>query len=96
MVTHIVLFRFESQQDAKEAVERLLSMRGRVASLAGLEAGVDFTRSDRSYEVGLITRHATREDLESYRVDPVHKEVAAFVSSRSSGAAAVDFEGDTD
>ncbi len=92
MITHVVLFRFENQELAQEAVSRLLSMKGRVPSLVDIEAGVDFTRSPRSYEVGLITRHKTREDLEAYRVDPLHKEVAAFVGGHSTGAAAVDFE----
>jgi hypothetical protein len=92
MVTHMVLFRFDTLSDAEAAVRKLLSMRGRVPSLLDIEAGVDFTRSERSYELGLITRHRKREDLEAYRVDPVHQEVAAFIRERSTGAAAVDFE----
>ena len=92
MVTHIVLFRFSTLDDAKEAVDKLLSMRGRVPSLLDIEAGVDFTRSERSFELGLITRHASAEALDEYRRDPVHQEVAAFVRERSTGAASVDFE----
>lgn len=92
MLTHVVLFKFESMQDAHEAVERLLSMRGRVPLLLEVEAGVDVTRSTRSFEVALVTRHNTRADLETYQIDPVHQEVAQFIRSRSSGAAAVDFE----
>ena len=91
MITHIVLFKFENLDHAQEAVEKLLSMQGRVPSLTGIEAGLDVTRSSRSYEVGLITRHNTREDLEAYQVDPLHQQVAAFIRQHSSGAAAVDF-----
>lgn len=87
----MVLFKFDEPADAEEAVRRLLSMKGRVASLSDVEAGVDFSRSPRSYEVGLITRHATEADLEAYRTDPIHLEVAGFINERSSGAAAVDF-----
>ncbi len=92
MVTHIVLFKFENQARAEEAVSRLLSMRGKVPSLIEIEAGLDFTRSPRSFEVGLITKHASREDLDAYRVDPFHQTVAEFIREHSSGAAAVDFE----
>ena len=92
MITHIVLFKFENLERAHEAVEKLLGMNGRVPSLAGVEAGLDVTRSARSYEVGLITRHSSREDLEAYQVDPFHQQVAAFIRQHSSGAAAVDFE----
>jgi hypothetical protein len=92
MVTHIVLFKFDSLANAQVAVTKLLSMKGRVPSLLDIEAGVDFTRSDRSYEVGLVTRHNTRSDLDAYRVDPVHLEVATYIREHSTGAAAVDFE----
>ena len=92
MVTHMVLFKFDRLADAEEAKQRLLSMRGKVESLLEIEAGVDFTRSGRSFELGLITRHRDREGLDAYRTDPVHLEVAGFIQERSTGAAAVDFE----
>ena len=92
MVTHMVLFNFKNPGDAEAAVEKLLGMKGKIESLADLEAGVDFTKSERSYEVGLITRHESREALDAYRVDPVHLEVVAFIKERAAGSAAVDFE----
>jgi len=92
MVTHIVLFRFADLSDADAAVQKLLSMKGRIAALSDVEAGVDFTRSERSYEVGLITRHADRAALDAYQADPVHQEVAAYIRARAGGAVAVDFE----
>lgn len=92
MVTHVVLFQFESPEDAQASVDKLLAMKGRVPSLLGLEAGVDFTRSERSYEVALITRHADRSALEAYRTDPVHLEVVQFIKGKTAGSVAVDFE----
>jgi len=92
MITHMVLFKFDSLDDAEKAREKLLTMKGKVASLQEIEAGVDYTRSERSFELGLITRHASREDLEAYRVDPVHLEVAKFIQAHTTGAASVDFE----
>lgn len=67
-------------------------MKGKVASLTDIEAGVDFTRSERSYELGLITRHQSPEDLKAYASDPVHLEVAGFIREHMTGAASVDFE----
>lgn len=92
MVTHVVLFKFESPADAEASVEKLRAMKGRIPSLLDVEVGIDFTRSERSYEVGLITRHPDRAALEAYRVDPVHLEVAAFIKGKTSGSVAVDFE----
>lgn len=92
MVTHMVLFKFDNLEIAEQAKEKLLSMKGQVASLIDIEAGVDFTRSERSFELGLITHHKTREDLKAYASDPVHLEVAGFIRQHMSGAASADFE----
>lgn len=92
MVTHMVLFKFADETTALAAQERLLKMKGRVASLLDLEVGLDFTRSARSFDLGLITRHKTREELASYQSDPVHQEVVLWMKERVTGSAAVDFE----
>jgi hypothetical protein len=92
MITHLVMFKFKSADDAAEARERLLAMKGRISGMLDLEAGLDFIHSDRSYDLALITRHNQREDLEAYRVDPVHQEVVEFIKGRATGSCAVDFE----
>lgn len=92
MVVHIVLFKFSVASDAEEARQRLLAMKGRIAGLVDVEAGLDFTRSERSFDLGLITRHDSRAALTAYQTDPVHVEVATFIRSKMTGAAAVDFD----
>ncbi len=92
MVTHIVLFKFASTADAEIARKKLLSMAGKVPSLQAIEVGLDYIHSERSFQLGLITRHESREALEAYRVDPLHVEVGAFIREKSTGAASVDFE----
>lgn len=92
MITHMVLFKFATPEDAKAAVGKLLGMKGRIESLTDIEAGLDLTRSERSYDVGLITRHPDRAALDAYRVDPVHLDVVAFIKGKSTASAAVDFE----
>jgi hypothetical protein len=92
MVTHIVVFRFQDPAIASEARDRLLSMAGKIPGMLGIEAGVDFTRSERSYHLGLITRHQTREALLAYQTHPVHVEVATFIKARAAGSASVDFD----
>jgi hypothetical protein len=92
MVVHIVLFKFGTSSDAEESRARLLSMKGRIPGLVDVEAGLDFTRSARSYELGLITRHEDRAALSAYETDPVHVEVATFIRSKMTGAASVDFD----
>jgi len=92
MVVHVVLFKFPTSSDAEEARGRLLAMKGRIVGLVDVEAGLDFTRSPRSFDLALITRHDSREALTAYETDPVHVEAATFIRSKMTGAAAVDFD----
>ena len=92
MITHIVLVKFDDIALAEEGARRLLSMRGQIPGMTDIEAGVDITRSGRSYELALITRHEDRAALDVYQTHPVHTEVKAFLKANSAGSVAVDFE----
>ncbi len=92
MVTHIVLFRFSDVMLAREARDRLLAMAGRIPGMRSIDAGVDFTQSERSYQLGLVTRHDSREALQQYQSHPVHVEVASFIKAHATAAASVDFD----
>jgi Stress responsive A/B Barrel Domain len=94
MLTHVVFFKFPDLEVAREAQARLLSMQGRIPSLLSIEAGVDVTRSGRSYDLALITRHADVAGLDAYQVHPAHEVVVQFVRSASTGSVAVDFISD--
>jgi hypothetical protein len=93
MLTHIVCFKFADPAHAEEACRRLLSMKGQIPSLLGLEAGLDVTRGNLSYDVGLVTRHEDVAGLQAYVVHPVHEAVAAYIRSVCTARVAVDFQG---
>lgn len=67
-------------------------MKERIPGMLSIDAGLDFTKSERSYELGLVTRHVDREALGVYQTHPVHLEVVDFIRPRASSSAAVDFE----
>lgn len=95
MITHIVLFKLaEPTTEAIETVRsKLLSMEGRIAQLRHLEAGVDVIRSERSYDVALITKFDSLDDLQAYQVHPYHAgEVVPLMKSVCSSVVAVDYE----
>jgi len=94
MITHVVLFKFPERADAERARELLLGMRGRVEPLKELEAGLDVTRSPRSYDLALITRFADAAGLELYRAHPVHLEVLEFIRAHVGSTCAVDYVDD--
>ena len=74
MITHIVCFKLKnnSLEECEKAREVLLSMRGKVPQLRGIEVGVDFLHSERSYDIILETLLDDEAALESYQNDPYH------------------------
>ena len=95
MITHIVLFKLKEQstESIEKAKERILSMEGKVEQLRHLEVGTDVIRSERSYDLALVTKFDSLADLNAYQVHPYHAEqVAAYMRSVSSAVAVVDFE----
>ena len=76
MFTHIVLFKLkEATTENVEFVKNtLLLMEGNIKELKNLEVGVDVIKSDRSFDVGIITRFDSKEDYLVYDVDEFHVE----------------------
>ena len=96
MITHIVFFKLGEQTPEKIAAvrDKLLSMQGKIAELRHLEAGIDLIRSERSYDVALITKFDSLADLQAYQVHPYHaNEVVPFMKANCSSVVAVDYEG---
>ena len=95
MVVHIVFFKLKEPAPAaiQAAREKLLGMEGRVPMLRHLEVGVDVIRSERSYDLALVTRFDSLADLQAYQVDPVHAgEIVPYMKSVCSSVVAVDYE----
>lgn len=95
MVTHIVFFKLADPTTAIIAAvrDKLLSMEGKIAELRHLEAGIDLIRSERSYDVALITRFDSLADLQTYQVHPYHAgQVLPFMRANCSSIVAVDYE----
>lgn len=95
MITHLVFFKLNDPSAENLAATRakLLSMEGQIPQLRHLEAGIDIIRSERSYDVALITRFDSMDDLQAYQVHPYHAgEVIPFMKSACSSVVAVDYE----
>lgn len=94
MLTHVVLFKLKDA--TPENVERthrvLANMEGRIPELLEIEVGTDIVRSDRSYDLALITRFQSLEHMQAYQVHPVHKEVIEHINEVKESSIAVDFE----
>lgn len=95
MITHIIFFKLSNPTTENVALvrDKLLSMAGNVPQLRHLEAGIDVIRSERSYDVALVTRFDSLDDLQAYQIHPYHAgEVIPLMKSVCSSIVAVDYE----
>ncbi len=94
MITHIVLFKLKdrSPRSIEKARDVLLGLKGRIPQLRYIEVGIDVLHSERSYDIALVTKFDSLEDLETYQKHPVHVEVAKYMTSVRESAVAVDYE----
>lgn len=74
MFTHIVFFKLKetTQKNLQKAKNILLSMEGNIPMLKYLEVGVDELHTERSYDIVLITRFNSLDDMNAYQIHPYH------------------------
>lgn len=95
MITHIVLFKLAqpTAENLAATKARLLSMDTEIPLLRHLEVGTDVIRSERSYDIALVTKFDSLEDLQSYQIHPYHAGVVVpQMKSACSSIVAVDYE----
>jgi heme-degrading monooxygenase HmoA len=95
MLTHIVMFKLldRSSESAQKAREVLMGMEGKISFLRHIEVGIDVLRSERSYDLALVTKFDSLADMQAYQAHPVHKEVQKYMHSVRETSVAVDYEG---
>jgi hypothetical protein len=94
MITHIVLFKLKNQTEdnRQKAKEVLLGMTGKISQLKYIEVGTDVMHSERSYDIALITKFDSLEDLAAYQIHPEHVKVGAYFATVRESALVVDYE----
>ncbi len=94
MLTHLVFIKLQEPTAANitAVIEKLQSMVGKIPQLRALEAGADVLHGARSYDVGLITRFDSLDDMQAYQVHPYHQdEILPFLRAVMSDSKSVDF-----
>ena len=94
MLTHVVLFKFKPETTAEQAAQLEAGLKGLPAVISGIRefrVGRDVVRSERSYDLGLVSAFADLDALQRYQVHPAHQEVVALVKALCAGVVAVDF-----
>lgn len=94
MFTHIVFFKLKetTQKNLQKAKNILLSMEGNIPMLKYLEVGVDELHTERSYDVVLITRFDSLDDMNAYQIHPYYiAQVLAPLKDMVESSKAVDY-----
>ena len=94
MLTHVVFFKLKDRSpEAIEVTKAVLTnMEGKIPVLRHIEVGTDILHLERSYDIALITKFDSLEDLNVCATHPVHKEVLAHMKTVLDGTSiCVDF-----
>ena len=94
MIRHIVLFRLKdkSPENLKATAELFYSLRGQVPGLISVETGVDFYRTERSYDIALVCTFTDRAALEAYQTHPAHVPIRKHMHEIRESSVACDYE----
>ena len=75
MITHVVLFKFKPETTAGEIqqlVEGLGDLPQSIEDIREFRFGTDVIRSERSYDLGLVSSFDDLDALQRYQVYPEH------------------------
>ena len=95
MIKHTVCFKLKdnSPEECNKAAQILRSMDGNVELLRGIEVGVDFLHSPRSYDIILQVLLDDETALEEYQNDEYHCSVVKkHMHSVAESSVAIDFK----
>ena len=94
MIKHIVMFKLKdrNKKNIEKIVNALKTLEGNIDVLRSVEIGVNFTESERSYDIVLITEFDDCNALNAYGPHPSHLPVVEIVRSLCSGSVIVDYE----
>jgi hypothetical protein len=93
------MFKFKKENfdaNIKEVKQKLQELPTLISELKCLEVGVDFSHSDRSFDLSLYSSFSSKQDLQSYANHPKHLEVVEFIKLVTTESKVVDYMiGDT-
>lgn len=93
MIKHVVCFKLNEGESPEKAKEVLLSMKGNVPMLKGIEVGVDKLHSARSYDVILAVILDDMQALSDYQQDAYHVGVVKkHMHAVTKTSVAIDFD----
>ncbi|MFA5233284.1 MAG: Dabb family protein [Sulfurimonas sp.] len=94
MIVHIVIFKFRDENKSsniQEVTKRLNALVELITELKLIEVGVNFTDSERAFDLSLYSTFQTKEDLAAYAIHPEHLKVVELIKSVTLESKVVDY-----
>lgn len=94
MIVHIVMFKFKDENKSsniEEVTKRLNALVELIPTLKSMEVGVNFTDSERAFDLSLYSMFETKEDLDAYAIHPEHLKVVELIKSVTVESKVVDY-----
>jgi hypothetical protein len=82
MIKHIVLFKFKestTKEQKEEVLFRLRSLKEEITGIIDIQAGINISKKNQGYEIGLTVLFEDRNALENYGPHPKHQEVVSHL-----------------
>lgn len=91
MIQHIVMWKFKEGADPTEFLTRLASLEGKIECIRSMSVHRSAVKNS-EYDAVLLSTFDTVEDVERYKNDPRHVEVAALCKDIRITRSAIDIE----
>jgi len=94
MIVHIVMFKFKDENKQKNILEvtsRLNALLELIPSLKSMEVGVDFSETERAFDLSIYSTFESKDGLKEYAVHPEHLKVVELIKSVTLEAKVVDY-----
>lgn len=94
MLVHIVMFQFKEENRASNMARvktMLEALPEKIDTLKSLEVGIDISRSERSFDMVLVSMFEDQEGLDVYAPHPAHQEVVKVIKEVTALSKVVDY-----
>lgn len=95
MLVHIVMFQFkEENKEANLARVKMMleALPEKINTLRSMEVGIDISRSERSFDMVLVSEFEEKAALDVYATHPAHLEVVSVIKEVTTLSKVVDYE----
>ena len=94
MLVHIVMFQFKEENNEanlERVKEMLEALPSQIDTLRSMEVGIDISRSERSFDLVLVSTFDDQEGLNAYAPHSAHQAVVSVIKEVTTLSKVVDY-----